>query len=45
VPFSYRLVLVDFGDSQVVFTWQDAQSSFDGSVRTFDEVVASVETT
>ena len=41
-PFSYRLAVVDLDGSEVVFVWQDA-SAFDKTVKTFEDVLASIE--
>jgi hypothetical protein len=43
VPFSYRLAVVDFDGSEVVFMWQEDTSMFDETVTTFEEVLASIE--
>ena len=43
VPFTYRLAVADFGGSQVVFIWQEAASVFDQTVKTFEDVLASIE--
>lgn len=43
VPFSYRLAVVDFDGSEVVFIWQEDASAFDDTVKTFEEVLASIE--
>jgi hypothetical protein len=42
-PFSYRLAVVDFGGSDVVFIWQEDASAFDQTVQTFEDVLASIE--
>jgi hypothetical protein len=43
VPFTYRLAMVDLDGSQVVFVWQEDTSAFDETVKTFEEVLASIE--
>jgi hypothetical protein len=43
VMFSYRLTLVDFDGSQVVFIWQEDTSVFDQTVQTYGDVLGSIE--
>jgi hypothetical protein len=43
VPMSYRLALLDFDGSEVVFIWQEEASAFDQTVKTFERVLASIE--
>jgi len=43
VPMMYRLAVVDFDGSQVVFVWQEDASAFNRTVRTFEDVLASIE--